>query len=104
MTLLQSYQLASSGGFQNLVRMSALSQAIVVLGETSISIPRVQDKRNALAVSTVQDGCTSNLTRFVYGIAAVPGFAVNPVDADINSAMVSQWNNFSLVTKQDLSS
>lgn len=102
MSLTAQYNLAVSGSFQNSVRMAALGQANSVMTETGVNYPRVETLRTTLAQSTIQDGCTANLTRFVYGVAATPGFNLTPADADIQSAMVSQWNTFAGVTTANL--
>lgn len=103
MSLTSQFNLAASGAFQNAVRMSALGQAMTVMAETGVNYPRVQALRTNLAISTITDGCVANLPKFVYGIAATPGFATSPVDADINSAMITQWNNLAGVTAANLS-
>lgn len=98
MTLDQMYSLATSGAFQNRVRMAALNQAITVMAETGANPIYVETLRTNLASSTISDGCSNNLTRFVYGIASTPGFTSTPVDADIQFAMVTQWSTLAGVT------
>ncbi len=104
MTLNQIAALAADPTFQNEVRAAAIAQAMVVIGSAPTVHNRSDEARWALAASTIADGCTANLTRFAWCIAATPGFAAIVSDSSdqndpaINSAMVSQWSNLSGVT------
>ena len=94
--------------FQGQVRAAAVGYAHTALVAAHTSHGVADQLTYGLAVSTLQDGCTANLTRFVWGIATTAGFSavVNDTtdtnDAAINSAMVSQWSIIAGVTGADL--
>lgn len=97
MTLNAIAALCADVTFQGQIRAAAVSYAHTALQAAHTTHNIADQTTQALAVSTIQDGCTANLTRFVWGIACTPGFSaiVNDTndanDAAISSAMVSQW-------------
>lgn len=108
MKLNQAAALAEDPVFQKQVRIAALNQASLVLaGKTETKNERADLKQWDLAAATIADGCRANLDRFVWTLAATPGFEAVPNDADgqndaaISSAMTSQWKVLAGVTKAD---
>jgi uncharacterized protein with von Willebrand factor type A (vWA) domain len=94
--------------FQGQIRAAAVSYAHTAMTASHTIHGAADVKTYGLAISTIEDGCTANLTRFVWGIATTPGFSAvvndttNTNDAAINSAMVSQWATIAGVTGADL--
>jgi len=110
MTLNQAYALATDATFQQEVRMAALQYAQSVMVEPVNPLQQVDEKRRALASSVLVDGGVATLQKFVYCIAAAPGFSAVPNDAQdandaaINSAMITLWNDIAGVVAEDLAS
>jgi hypothetical protein len=108
MTLNQIVALADDATFQGQVRAAAVAYAATALQAPHTAHEAADLLGWALAASTIADGCTANLTRFVWGIAATPGFSAivtdtnDTNDAAVNSAMVSQWQNIAGVTAGNL--
>lgn len=108
MTLNQIAALAADTTFQGQIRAAAVSYAHTALVSAHTTHGSADAKVWGLAISTIADGCVSNLTRFVWGIATTPGFSavVNDAgsanDAAINSAMISQWAVIAGVTGGDV--
>jgi hypothetical protein len=104
MTLNQIVALAADVTFQKQVQAAAVQEALVQIASAPTSHQSADSQRYALAASTLADGCTANLQRFVWGVACTPGFAAvtndttDQNDAAIGSCMVSQWNNLAGVT------
>jgi hypothetical protein len=107
LTLTQLKSLAADATFQGQIQIAAVRQALTSIVAASTTHAAADQKRWALAASTLADGCTANLTRFSYGIASTSGFNVTAgspptaADADINSAMVSQWDHLAGITAGD---
>jgi hypothetical protein len=107
MTLNEISALAKDATFQDQVKVAALSYASTALSAPSTQYNAADQKCWDLAVSTIVDGCTANLNRFIWGIATVPGFTAIPGDtgsandAAINSCMITEWPAIAGVTAHD---
>jgi hypothetical protein len=107
LTLTQLKSLAADATFQGQIQVGAVRQALAEIVATSTVHSAADAKRWALAASTLADGCTANLTKFTYGIASTSGFNVTAgtpptaADADIASALVSQWDHLAGITAGD---
>lgn len=108
MTLLEAATLAADATYQSRVRVAALQYAFTVQGETPTTHNRVDEKRAALANAVLSDGGVSALTQFCWGMASYPGAAgplnSNVTDADLNSEVVTLWNDLAGVTGADMAS
>src|SRR5208337_4084181 len=108
MTLNATVALCADLTFQGQIRAAAVGYAHTALIAAHTTHGSADQKTWGLAVSTLQDGCTANLMRFVWGIACTPGFSaiVNDTtdanDAAVASALVSQWAIIAGVTGADL--
>jgi hypothetical protein len=108
MTFNQIVALAADVTFQKQIQAAAVQYAITAIAAAPTNHGAADAKSWALAASTLADGCVANLQRFVWGIAATPGFLgiVNDTgdqnDGAIASAMVSQWGNLAGETGGDL--
>jgi hypothetical protein len=108
MTLNQIVALTEDTIFQKQIQAASVAHAMQVLAAGSTEHGVADEKMWWLANSTIADGGTANLNRFVWAIASTPGFdgALNDTnntnDAAISSAMVSQWGNIAGVTGGDL--
>lgn len=89
--------LCADATFQKQVQAAAVAYAHTALVAAHTSHGAADQLTWGLAQSTIADGCTANLQRFVWGIATTPGFSAaltdsaDANDAAIASAMVSQW-------------
>ena len=107
MTLNAIVALTADATFQKQIQAAAVNYAMTAIAAAPTVHNRADELKWGLAASTIADGCTANLQRFVWGIACTPGFSavVNDTadanDAAIESAMVSQWGNLALVTGAD---
>src|SRR6516162_5556078 len=108
MTLNEIVALCGDTIFQKQIQAAAVLHAIQVIGMGPTTHAIADEKNWALASSTIADGCTANLNRFVWAIASTPGFSgvtndtASANDPAISSAMVSQWGNIAGVTGGDL--
>ena len=102
--------LAADVTFQKQIQAAACSYAHTALVAAHTTHGVADQKTWGLAISTLADGCTANLQRFVWALATCPGFsaaltdATDTNDAAINSAMISQWSIIAGVTDGDLGS
>lgn len=108
MALIDQAALAADATFRNQVRMAALGYAVTAIVKTKTANTRADEKVYSLAVKVLGDGCTSDVDRFAYGLAAAPNFpfviATPPTatDANIKTAIATAWPFFAGVTSLDV--
>lgn len=107
MTLNAIAAICADTTFQNQVRVAAVQYAATALAIGSTTHSAADQKKWALAVSTLADGGVANETRFVWAIATSGAgtFALTDStdtnDALINSAMITMWPKIAGVTAAD---
>ena len=114
-TLAQTAAIAGDSVFQSQVRIVAINFAHTVIKETPVTPDRIAQKRFALAVAIISNGCQDQapnliLARLAWGLASYPGagpFTANDStganDAALASLIQTAWNDLSLVTGEDTS-
>jgi len=107
-TLNQIVAIMDDTTFQQQVRVAAIQQALVVLNEAVPANTIVETLRQQLAQTTIADGCSANLPRFVGAIANsnagtfVLNDATDQNDAMIQSAFGNLWTQMSLATNMQV--
>ncbi len=107
MTLSQIAALAADATFQGQVRAAAMRYSATALAAGATTHDASDQKKWALAASTIADGCVANQVRFAWGIASTAGFSgvlndtTGANDTAIISTIVSQWARIAGVTAAD---
>lgn len=93
--------LANDATFQPRIRMAIVKAAIQIASEAATSKPLVDIKRNSLATQ-VLNSPDAFLTRFVAAAIEANALTLASVDANIDVAISSVWNDIAGVTQRDL--
>lgn len=107
MTLNAIWELCADTTFESQVRVAAVQYAATALAASSTLHGAADQKKWALAASTLVDGGVANQTRFVWAIATSGAgtFALDDTadanDALIASAMINMWPKIAGVTAAD---
>lgn len=101
MALIDQATLAGDATFRSKVKIAAMRNAMSIINRAATTKNVVDEKAWQLAIATMVDGCTENLDRFCYGLAAWPSLPAVPTDTDIVNGLQTIWNALAGVTGKD---